>query len=340
MKKFRFFSVLLCAAAAAASLTLSGCAAKDAPAATGEELLQTSLPTEAATTAAPETTIPAETQAQAMPELSLEEDGYALTFGSAKSMLLYDVNRGSIVCSRAPDAQAAPGGLTKLVTALIVMENCSLEDGVTVGARENWNLPAGALNQNLQAGEEMTVRDLLACMLLEGANDAAIVLSEQVAGSQWNFVDLMNSRVKEIGCTDTAFSDVHGLDAEKNRTTARDMLRIIYEAIQNDTFRDFFSMTEYVVPATNCCEKRELMTHNYMMEQTNLFDFMDPRVTGGMQAYRRDTGGGLVCTVEDNGLYIGIVLGSERVMADNGWSVKHFGDYEDMTELLNQGIQN
>lgn len=340
MKKFRLLSVLLCALMVIEALMLSGCAKKEVPETTGEAVLETVISTETTASMTSETTQPVETAMETLPEPDLEQSGYEVTFGSAKSMLLYDVSIGSVICSREPDTQVSPGGLTKLVTALLAIENCPLEDVVTVGSRESWNLPAGTLNQNLQPGEELTVRDLLACMMLESANDAAIVLSEHVAGSQWAFVDLMNSRVKEMGCTDTEFADVHGLNAERNRTTARDLLRITFEAIQNDTFRDFFGMTKYTVPASNRYEARNLMTQNYMMDQTNIFDFIDTHVTGGMQAYRKDTGAGLVCTVEDNGMYIGIVLESERVVGENGWKVERFGNFEDMAELLNQGIQN
>lgn len=326
MKKFRKFLALLMLAA----LPLSGCARK--------EPVETRIETVPVTTAAPETT--AETTAETKPAPDLSGNGDEITFGSAKSMLLYDVDNGTVVCSREPDAPMAPGSLTKMVTALIAIENCNLDDVVTVGSISGWNLPAGALNQKLRPTEQLTVRDLLACVILYSANDAAMVLSEHVAGSQEAFVARMNERVREMGCTDTEFADAHGLDAEKNRTTARDLLRITLEAIQNDTFRELFGMPTYVVPATNCSDQRELDTQNYMMSDRILYEFYDPRVTGGMQAYSKDNGAGLVCTVEDDGLYIGIVLGAERIFKEDGWRLESFGNYEDMAELLNQGIQN
>lgn len=333
MKKFRRFSALLMLA----SLMLSGCAGKTPVETRAETLPET-------TAAAPET-LPPETTVAAIPEPDLTGNGEEVTFGSAKSMLLYDVDNGSVVCSREPDAQVAPGGLTKLVTALLVAENCPLDEVVTVGSQETWNLPEGALNQNLQTGEELTVRDLLACVMLQSANDAAVVLAEHVAGTQAAFVEMMNSRVKELGCTDTEFVDVHGLEAEGNRTTARDMLKITLKAIQNETFREFFGMIFYTVPATSSAEKRELFNFNYMLGQQIVPDFYDPRVTGGMPIYHEDTGAGLVCTAEDDGTYIGIVLGAERIFGDTAqgepaWICKRYGNFEEMTELLNQGIQN
>lgn len=336
MKKFRQF--VLCTLLVPAALMLSGCEKNEIPETTAETVQETTLPTEAA--AKPVSEITDET----LPERNLDESGYEVAFGSAKSMLLYNADNGTVICSRDPDARLAPGRLTQIVTALVAIENCSMEDSVTVGSMSGWNLPAGTFNKNLRPGEVLTVRDLVACVMLENAGDAAIVLAEHTAGSQEAFVDRMNERVKAMGCTDTEFADVHGLDAENSHTTARDLLRITIEAIQNETFRAFFGKTVYTVPATNQSGERELDHFNYMLHQRVIPEFYDPRVTGGMQTYHQDTGAGLICTVEDDGLYIGIVLGSERMFGDPAkdepaWQCKHFGNYEEMAELLNQGIQ-
>lgn len=260
------------------------------------------------------------------------------TADTARSLLLYDMEKDAEVCSYNPDGQVAPGSLARLVTALIAVENCQREDVVTVSQTALNGLPAGGMNENLQPGEQLTVGDLAACVILKNAGDAALVLAEHIAGSQQDFAALMNERVKDMGCTDTVFADAYGLDSEHSHTTARDMARIVKEAVKNETFRELFGAENYEVPATGCSEARDLFSMNYMLSQQVIPDFYDSRVTGGVQSYSSDAGASLVCTVEDGGSYIAVVLGAERVFHENGWQVISYGNYEEMASLLEQGL--
>lgn len=266
---------------------------------------------------------------QTAPAETVTETAAAFTPTSAKSVVLYDMDKGADVCAWEPDTKVPPGAMAKLVTAMIVLENCGLDDTVTAGT---YDLPAGSIIMNLKKGDVLTVRDLSAAVVLYSASDAAMALAEHVAGSQEAFVEKMNQRVAAIGCTDTKFADVLGRDATAC-TTAHDLVKIVEEALKNDDFRQLFGTKHYTIPGRDL---GEFYTKNYMMDQAIIPDFYDERVTGGMQSYSRETGASLVCTVEGN--YIAVVLGAERIFAENGWQVKSYGNFDEMTGLLAQYV--
>ena len=122
---------------------------------------------------------------------------------------------------------------TKIMTALLVLEQANLNDVVTV-------FPAalvGEASMGLVAGESLTVEDLLWGLLLRSGNDAAAALAEHVAGSQQAFVDLMNQRAAELGLTSTHFANPHGLDAPDHYSSAEDLWRLAELAMANPAFR-------------------------------------------------------------------------------------------------------
>lgn len=258
---------------------------------------------------------------------------------SAQGAFLFEMNTGTVVYSYNADVKLAPGNLAKIVTTLIALEMCNQDDIVTVSSRNISKLPAGSRNQYLKDEERLTVRDLLYCMMLDNANDAAIAIAEHIAGNQEAFVTLMNQRVKQIGCTSTEFENVHGLDNANSYTTARDMARITMEAIKNEEFVEIFKATKYTVPETNRSEERSFPTMNYMIDQNIIQDFYDARVTGGVTHAAPTSGASLICTAESNGLnYVAVVMGCLRINMEGSWRVKTYGNFEEMTELLRFGF--
>ena len=176
---------------------------------------------------------------------------------SAVSAFVYERNTNTVIYSFNPDMKVAPGSLAKLVTALLAIELCDVDEVVTINSSNIARLPAGSQNVDLRNGEQLTVKDLLHCMILQSANDAAIVLAEHISGNPQGFVVLMNERVKKMGCINTQFENVHGLDNATNFTTARDMAKITTEALKNETFRELFSAKEYIVPETEKSKERK-----------------------------------------------------------------------------------
>ncbi len=255
---------------------------------------------------------------------------------TARAVFVYDRITQTVVYAYNPDMELRPGSLAKIVTTMIALERCGLDDIVTASSRNISRLPAGSRNQDLKEGEQFTVRDLLYCMIMKGANDAAIAIAEHVAGSMDAFVPLMNQWVRNIGCTQTEFANVHGLDNVPQHTTARDMAKIVLAATENETFREIFDTPEYTVPATNRSEKRDLVTDNYMIDNHILQVYMDDRVTGGMPTYTsEEAGAGLVCTATAKNMdYVMVVLGTTREFNEQNGNTKYYGNFEEMEVLL------
>ena len=263
---------------------------------------------------------------------------------TAVSAYVYERNTGTLVYAFNPDMKMQPGTFTKLVVAAVALENGNLDDVVTVNSMSYRSLPGGAVTAKpyLKEGEELTLRDLLHLMVLTWANDATITVAEHIGGSQENFIRMMNDWVKAAGCTDTTFLNCHGLGSTEQRTTARDLARIVEYACKDSKFRELFGTNAYTVPATNkTSEKRELKALNYLKEETYMPNLVYKGVTGGIAHYSEVSGASLVCTAEKNGMsYTVVVLGCTRTFKENGWSVASYGNYEEAWTLLNYAFDN
>lgn len=259
---------------------------------------------------------------------------------TAQAAMIYEVNTGTVIYSYNPDTKIVPGSLAKIVTALIALEMCELDEEVKVNSTNISRLPAGSKNKNLKHDEILTVEDLVHCLLLESANDAAIALAEHISGNQQGFVVLMNERVRQMGCTNTEFGNVHGLSNATSYTTARDMVKITMEATKNEAFNTIFGTAKYTVPETNRSEKRDLVTTNYLIDQSIIPQFYDTHVKGGKD-HAEDTFTSLVCRAEyDQMNLICVVLGATRVFAENGWSAISYGNFNEMNDLLEYASAN
>ena len=261
---------------------------------------------------------------------------------SAVSAFAYERNTGTVVYAYNPDLKLQPGTLTKIVASIVAIENGNLDDEVKVNSRNYKYLPPQAKNAKLKEGEILTLRDLLYCMFLEWANDAAVTIAEHVCPDQETFVKKMNDWVKRVGCTNTQFSDCHGLGSENQSTTARDMARIVEAAMKNPDFQALFTAQSYTVPATERSDKRELKSLNYLIEQTIVPKYNYKGATGGIAHYTEQSGASLVCTAERSGMsYIVVVMGCQRQFnAEKSWVVERYGNYEEAWDLLNYSFQN
>ena len=254
---------------------------------------------------------------------------------TAQSVFVFDTKTQTVVYSYNPDMKMSPGTLAKLVTALVVLESTQLDDVVVCHSKNISRLPGGTQNVKLKELEELTVEQLLYCLILHGANDAAIALSEHITGNQESFVSLMNDRVKKIGCTNTEFANVHGLDNATQYTTARDMARILIEAQKNEKLKEILNTTSYEIPATNRSDARKLTCQNYLIDEINVAKYFDKRVTGGLASYSDKAGANLACSAENKQLsLVLVVLGCTRIFASNGWLPTYYGNFDEMIELL------
>jgi len=162
----------------------------------------------------------------------------------AYSAILVEASTGQVLFSKNPDIPLPPASLTKIMTAIIVLERCGLEEHVKASKRAA-ETPASSLH--LQEGERVSVRDLLYALLLRSANDAAVALAEHTAGSVESFVQQMNEKARELGATHTHFVNPHGLHDPKHYSTARDLALIARYAMENPQFRAIVCQRKAVI---------------------------------------------------------------------------------------------
>ena len=253
---------------------------------------------------------------------------------TAQAAFIYEANTETIIYSYNPDARLYPGSLAKIVTALIAIEEGDLNQVVDFSTQWNNTLPPRALVSKLKEGEQVTLEALVYSIMLESANDSAMNIAGHIAGSQEAFVEKMNQRAAQIGCTDTHFTNAHGLDDPNQYTTARDMVKIVMEAIKNETFCEVFGAVGYTIPPTNRNEKERIIeTDNHLIYQLILRKFNRSEVTGGKTSVTAQSGSSLVCTAEKNGMkLVCLVMGTEREALDG--SVSYYGNFEEMFTLL------
>lgn len=261
--------------------------------------------------------------------------GSAQILDTAQAVFVYEVNTQTVLYAYNPDMHMYPGSLSKVLTALIAVEQGNLDDKITFSTKWNSTLPLGALVADLKEGEELTLRDLVYCLLVESANDAALGIADYFCANEEDFVAMMNQRAKELGCTDSHFVNCHGMDNESQYTTARDIAKIVAAACVNETFMEFFGAEKYTLQPNNKVEEeRKLISDNYLKEQTILPMFNDDRVTGGKTSSTSGAGTSLVCTAEDDEkTYVCVLMGATRVYNSNR-TIKHYGNFEEMLELL------
>lgn len=186
--------------------------------------------------------------------------------------LLMDLKTGKILYEKDIDKKVYPASLTKIMTAIIVLENCDLNDIATVSYDAVMTLSSGYVTANLQVGEELTIEQLLYVLMVGSSNDAAIVLAENMSGSVENFAEIMNEKAKEIGCTSTNFVNPNGAHDENHYSTARDLSLIAKYAMQNETFRNIVNTTSYKLPITNKYDKEDRLfttTNSLLMLNNN-----------------------------------------------------------------------
>jgi len=149
----------------------------------------------------------------------------------------------------------------------------------------------------------------------------------------------MNNRAKQLGCSNTEFGNISGLYTAASHSTGRDMAKILREAMKNEDFETIMKTSIYTIPATEMAKEREFKTQNYLIDDSTIQDFYNDRVTGGMQSYHEDTGASIACTAEYKGMtFVAVVLGAVRTFAENGWQPLNYGNFNEMSELLDYGF--
>lgn len=221
---------------------------------------------------------------------------------TATSGMVIDCIDGKILYSKNADEKLYPASLTKVLTAIIVVEKCGLQDNVTINQSAIDKVESGYLTANLKAGEVFTVEQLLNLLLISSYDDVANALAEHVAGSEEEFVKMMNEKAKEIGCTNSNFLNCHGEHDTNHYSTAHDMALIANYAVKFEAIRNIAQVTEYGLPATTIYtgNDRYFYTSNEMLQtgSKNYYKYAKGLKTG----FTTPAGNCLMAYAEKSGL--------------------------------------
>ena len=218
------------------------------------------------------------------------------TFDTAKSSIIMDLDSGRVLYENNADEERLIASITKIMTCIIALEEGDLDKEIKAGDEI---LKMYGTSIYLELNEKMKLIDLLYGLMLRSGNDASVVIAKEVAGTEEKFVEMMNEKAKEIGMTNTTFSNPHGLDEEtKNYSTARDMAILSRYAYKNKTYRKIIGTEEYRVKTDN----KSYLWYNRMKL---LGDYK--YCTGGKNGYTPSAGKTLVTTHKKDNLKITVV---------------------------------
>ena len=253
----------------------------------------------------------------------------------AGSAILIDSNTGEVLYEKNSNNLMYPASTTKVLTAIISIESCTLDEKVTAGETAITSIKSGYTNANIQVGEQLTMEELLYALLLNSANEAANVIAEHIGGTIENFANIMNAKAIELGCTSTHFVNANGIHSDSHYTTASDLAKITRYCMQNETFRKMVSTKTYPLPATAQYPQadRILKNSNSLMNEDHQFYY--PYAIGVKTGFTSQAKNCLISASYKDGLeLISVVLHAETT--EDGCSAR----YLDTISLLEYGNNN
>ena len=223
--------------------------------------------------------------------------GAAILIDNKTNRILYDKNASE---------RMFPASTTKIMTAILVLENCELDETVTASYDALMHIPEGYVTAEIQGEEQFTVEQLLEMLLVHSANDAANVLAEYIGGSIESFVSMMNTKVNELELTDTHFTNPYGLQEDNHYTAAYDLAKIMQYCIQNDDFRRIAGSVSCSIPATNKSGVRSYTSTNQLVlpDSPNYYSY----VTVGKTGFTTEAGRCLVSCAYRNDIELTCVI--------------------------------
>ncbi len=237
---------------------------------------------------------------------------------SSKSAVLVEAESGEIIFAKNPDERLPMASTTKIMTALVAIENADISKTVSVSPKA---VGVEGSSVYLYADEKLTLEDLLYAMMLESANDAATAIAIEVGGDIAGFAEMMNDKAKKLGLKNTSFENPHGLDGEDHYTTAYELALITRAAMSNDKFREICSTYKKTIPLNETEGVRLLINHNKLLRSYD-------GAVGVKTGFTKKSGRCLVSAAERDGLqFIAVTLGApddwkdHASMLDYGFSL-------------------
>ena len=258
--------------------------------------------------------------------------------------LLVDMDTDVVLYEQNADEKIVPASITKVMTALLVLEaaergDLSLKEKVTAYDDCWFDLDSTSSNQNIRPGEKMSVKDLLYCMMVASANEAGNILGERVSGSVKGFVELMNQRAEQLGCTGTHFSNTHGMPERKHYTTCRDLYLITKAAMAYSQFREIVKTDEYYVKKTNMSEQRHFFNTNALLSNMKYRGYVYEPCIGIKTGTTEKGGHNLLSAAEKDGkTLVSVVIGCQTKAKKDG--TLEYTHFTESSRLLQWGFDN
>lgn len=253
----------------------------------------------------------------------------------AEACCVMDLSSGLVLYSKNMKKKNYPASITKIMTTLLTIENCSPGEEVTFSAEAVNSIPWDGTKLGVLAGEKLDIEQSLYAIMLQSANDVCAGVAEYISGSQEKFAKLMTKRAKEIGCVNTHFTNPHGLHDENHYTCAYDMCLIGREAMKNSIFRKVTATRSYTVSATNMSVERPINNHHQMINgYRSNYAYEYDNCIGGKTGYTSAAGNTLVTFAKkDNMELVCVVMRASATTSREN-------QYTDTKKLIEAAFEN
>ena len=264
----------------------------------------------------------------------------------SRAAVVMDLSNGKVFYSLNEDQLVYPASTTKIMTILLAIEaiesqKVSIYDNVTASENMIFDLVADGSSAGIIVGETMTLEQLLYCAMLSSGNDACNVIAEYLGGTISNFVGMMNTRAAELGCSNTHFTNTHGLPDANHYTTAADFCIIAREAAGHELFMTICNTASITLPATNMAGERTLYNSNALICDKGIYGskYLYDKAAGMKTGFTSDAGYCLASTASNGTVdLLAVVFGGYAYTAADGSN--SYTNFEDSIQLYEWVFNN
>lgn len=252
----------------------------------------------------------------------------------SEAAILIDAETGKILYDKNIHSKKYPASTTKILTAIIALEQCNLDEKAIASHNAIFSIKPGYSIADIREGESFTIRELLEVLIIQSANEAANIIAEHISGSTEEFAKLMNQKAKEIGCLDSNFVSPNGVHDENHYSTAYDLAMIAKYCMQNQTFRELVQKNECRLPATEIFEEERFFRNTNSLMQPNS-RYYYPYCNGIKTGFTTPAKNCLISSSNKDGFeLISVILHAEST--EDGLSAR----YIDTINLFEYGYSN
>ena len=266
---------------------------------------------------------------------------------NGKAAILVDLDSGKILYAENQDAQRAPASLTKVMTVLLALEaldsgRCTMEDMVTAQEDCRDGMGEDSSSSGIVPGTVISIKDLLYCALLQSANESCNILGRYLGGSISGFVDQMNQKAAELGCTNTHFVNTNGLPAENHYSSAYDQYLIFAEAMKYPLFMEISNTPSYTADCAAVNNGEPIGNSNALINITSIYSnggrYLYDGASSGKTGYTSAAGYCLISTAERNSVrLLAVVMGCDGSLNAN---IEDYYNFIDSRTLYDWGFDN